>query len=134
MKNYVNLIGRLGNDPESSYTPSGLHLAKFSLATWHFQKGEKVTTWHHVVAFGKVADNIAKYLKKGAMIDLDGSIRYSSYEKEGVKKYYTEIVGVRVRFLSPATPAAPVNQNSSSVPANHDQVPENLSGDDEIPF
>ncbi len=130
MKNYVNLIGRLGNDPESSYTPAGLHVTKFSLATWFFAKGEKHTVWHNIVAFGKTADNIEKYLKKGGLVDIDGSIRYTTYEKEGVKKYFTEIVGVKVRFLSPATPA--VQNSQSPMPENH--VPENFSGDDDIPF
>jgi single-strand DNA-binding protein len=98
MKNKVQLIGNLGMDPEVITFDGGKELAKFSLATnetYRNAKGDKVTEtqWHNVVAFGKTATIIKSYLKKGSEVAIEGKLVNKSYEdKNGVKKYSTEIV------------------------------------------
>lgn len=97
LRNKVQLIGNLGNDPEIVTTESGAKLAKFSLATnetYKNAKGEKVTDtqWHNVVAWGRTAEVIEKFLNKGKEVVVEGKLVSRSYEtKEGEKKYITEI-------------------------------------------
>jgi single-strand DNA-binding protein len=96
LKNSVQLIGRLGNDPEVKNFDSGKKLASFSLATndkYTNNKGEKIeeTMWHNIVVWGKKADIVESYLKKGAEIAMEGKLINRSYEKDGEKKYITEI-------------------------------------------
>ncbi len=97
LKNRVQLIGNLGNAPEVKMTENGKKLAKFSLATnesYQNSDGEKVkeTQWHNLVAWGKVADVAEKYLSKGTEVAIDGKLVNRNYtDKEGVKKYVTEV-------------------------------------------
>ena len=97
LKNKVQLIGNLGNAPEVKTTESGKKLAKFSVATnesYRNANGEKVTetTWHNLVAWGKVADIAEKYLTKGKEVAIEGKLINNSYtDKDGVKRYSTEI-------------------------------------------
>jgi single-strand DNA-binding protein len=105
MKNHVQLIGNLGNDPEIHSFENDRKLAKFNLATnevYVNKDGEKITQtqWHRVVFFGKTAETIEKYLKKGKEVAITGKITYREYEdKEGVKRYITEIVGNELLLL-----------------------------------
>lgn len=98
IKNKVQLIGNLGNDPEIINLESGKRLAKFTIATnesYKNNKGEKVTDtqWHNVVAWGKTAEIIEKYLTKGKEVAVEGKLTSRSYEtKEGEKRYITEVV------------------------------------------
>ncbi len=96
LKNNVQLIGRLGNDPQVKNFESGKKMANFSLATndsYINSKGEKVedTQWHNIVVWGKKADVVEKYLTKGSEIALQGKLINRSYENNGEKKYITEI-------------------------------------------
>ena len=97
LKNKVQLIGNLGNLPEIKNTESGKKLARFSIATnevYNNSKGEKVkeTTWHNLVAWGKVAEIVEKFLVKGSEIAIEGKLINRSYtDKDGVKKYVTEV-------------------------------------------
>jgi len=96
LRNSVQLIGRLGKEPEVRTFDSGKKMATFSLATsetYYNNQGEKVqeTQWHNVVVWGKKVDVIEKYLHKGNEIALQGKIQTRSYEKEGEKRYVTEI-------------------------------------------
>ncbi|MFT7033035.1 MAG: single-strand DNA-binding protein [Cyclobacteriaceae bacterium] len=96
LKNKVQLIGRLGNDPEVRNFDSGKTMATFSLATnetYTNNKGEKVedTQWHNIVAWGKKVSVIENYLKKGSEIAIEGKLINRQYEKEGETKYVTEI-------------------------------------------
>jgi single-strand DNA-binding protein len=97
LKNKVQLIGNLGNAPEVKTTESGKKLARFSVATnesYRNAKGEKVTetTWHNLVAWGKVADIAEKYLNKGSEVAIEGKLINRSYtDKDGNKKYITEV-------------------------------------------
>lgn len=96
LKNSVQLIGRLGSDPEIRSFESGKKMASFSLATnesYYNNEGEKVedTQWHNIVVWGKKVDVVESYLKKGNEIALQGKLINRSYEKDGIKKYVTEI-------------------------------------------
>ncbi len=97
LRNKVQLIGNLGNDPEIVNLESGNKLAKFSIATNETYKnaqGEKVTDtqWHNIVAWGKTAEIVEKYLAKGNEVAVEGKLTTRSYEtKEGEKRYITEI-------------------------------------------
>ncbi len=98
LRNKVQLIGNLGNNPEIITLDSGKKLAKFSLATnenYKNARGEKVTDtqWHNIVAWNKTAEIVEEYLQKGKEIAIEGKLTSRSYEtKEGEKRYVTEIV------------------------------------------
>jgi single-strand DNA-binding protein len=97
LKNKVQLIGNLGQNPEIKSFHGGKKLAKFSIATnesYRNVNGEKVneTQWHNLVAWGKLAEIVEKYVTKGSEVAVEGKLTYRSYsDKEGNKKYFTEI-------------------------------------------
>ncbi|AOW21328.1 single-stranded DNA-binding protein [Urechidicola croceus] len=98
LRNKVQLIGNLGNNPEIITLDSGSKLAKFSIATNESYKntqGEKVTDtqWHNIVAWNKTAEIVEQYLEKGKEIAIEGKLTSRSYDdKDGNKRYVTEIV------------------------------------------
>jgi single-strand DNA-binding protein len=98
LRNKVQLIGNLGNDPEIIMLESGKKLAKFSLATnesYTNASGQKIENvqWHNLVAWNKTADIIEKYVTKGKEVAIEGKLTSRSYEtKEGEKRYITEVV------------------------------------------
>ena len=136
MVNKVILIGNLGKDPEVRFTPNGRALAKFPVATserWTDQQGQKQerTEWHNVVVWGKQAETCGQYLAKGRQVFVEGSIRSRQYDdKDGNKRYITEIVARDVRFLGSAGGRGP-QEAGGSVPPGEDVGP---PGDDDIPF
>ena len=97
--NRVILVGYLGGDPESRYTPSGTAVANFNVATNESRKNsdggfEDHTEWHRCVLFGKSAETATQYLKKGQMVYVEGRLRTRSWEdKEGNKRNTTEVHG-----------------------------------------
>ena len=96
LKNNVQLIGRLGQDPQVRDFESGKKMATFSIATndvYYNNKGEKVedTQWHNIVVWGKKAEVVESYLKKGSEVALQGKLINRSYEKDGNTRYVTEI-------------------------------------------
>jgi single-strand DNA-binding protein len=103
--NKVILIGNLGKDPEVRFTAGGRAVARFSVATsdaWTDAEGQRQerTEWHNIVVWGKQAESCGQYLQKGRQVFIEGSIRYRSYDdKEGNKKYITEVNALRVQFL-----------------------------------
>jgi single-strand DNA-binding protein len=102
--NKVILIGHLGKDPEVQTFEGGRMLAKFTLATTESYKdktGTKVekTEWHNISMWGVQADIAQKYLRKGTPIYLEGKISTREYEKDGVKKYFTEIIAETFNML-----------------------------------
>ncbi|WP_452219687.1 single-stranded DNA-binding protein [Lacinutrix salivirga] len=105
LRNKVQLIGNLGNDPEIINLESGKTLAKFSIATnesYKNNKGEKITDtqWHNIVAWGKTAEIIEKYITKGKEVAIEGKLTSRSYEtKEGEKRYVTEVVCSELMML-----------------------------------
>ncbi|WP_291103436.1 MULTISPECIES: single-stranded DNA-binding protein [unclassified Flavobacterium] len=98
MKNKVQLIGNVGNDPEIKNLDGGKKVANLTIATnesYKNDKGEKVeqTEWHKVVAWGKTAEIIEKYVTKGLQIAIEGKLTHRSYDdKNGEKRYITEVV------------------------------------------
>ncbi len=97
LRNKVQLIGHVGQQPDVRTTESGRKWARFSLATnevYRNANGDRVTEtqWHHLVAWGKVAETAEKYLPKGKEVAVEGKLVSRSYtDKEGAKKYVTEI-------------------------------------------
>lgn len=134
MKNYVNLIGRLGSDPELKSTENSSY-AKTSLATSEKYKdkaGEKkeVTEWHNLVFWGKSAEIAEKYLKKGSLIDVTGRIKTRSWEKDGQKNYITEIHVDNFLMLGTKQESS---SNSAPAPQQTPSQEPNI-GDDDLPF
>lgn len=105
IKNRVQLIGNLGSAPEVKDLDNGNKVARFSLATSDFytnRKGEKVTEthWHNIVMWGKLAEIAGRYLEKGSQVAIDGRLTSRNYtDKEGSKKYFTEIVAAEMLML-----------------------------------
>lgn len=102
--NKVILVGSVGKDPESKVMPNGNAVVNFSLATsesWKDKSGQQQESveWHRCVCFGKLAEIIAQYVKKGSKLYLEGSLKTRSWEKDGVKQYATEIVVNEMQML-----------------------------------
>ena len=103
--NKVILVGNLGQDPETRYMPSGGAVTNLSIATsesWKDkQSGEQKerTEWHRVVFFNRLAEIAGEYLKKGSKVYVEGSLRTREWEKDGVKRYTTEIVASEMQML-----------------------------------
>ena len=106
MKNRVQLIGNVGNDPEIKTLENGKKLAHLTIATndhYTNDKGQKVeqTEWHRVTAWGKTAEIIEKFVVKGKEVAIDGKLIHRSYDdKNGEKKYITEVVVSEILLLS----------------------------------
>jgi single-strand DNA-binding protein len=103
MINNVVLVGRLANDPEMRYTPSGMPIANFRLAVDRGRKsesGEEQTDWLDIVAFQKTAELVAQYLDKGSLVGVEGRIQSRSWEgQDGKRNWRVEIIANNVRFL-----------------------------------
>ena len=105
MINNVVLVGRLGNDPEMRYIPSGTAVTSFRLAVNRpprrdAPEGEEQTDWLNIVTFGKVAENCAQYLDKGSLVGIEGRVQSRSWEgKDGQRRYSVEINARSVQFL-----------------------------------
>jgi len=132
--NKVMLIGNLGKDPELKYTPSGVAVATFSIATseqWKDQEGnaQEKTEWHNIVAWRKLAEIVGEYLKKGKKVYIEGKLQTRNYEKDGVKRYITEIVADQLIMLDSG------GQRSAS-PAMEESVPSHTGApkEDDLPF
>jgi single-strand DNA-binding protein len=141
--NKAILIGNLGKDPELKYTPSGKAVASFSLATserWTGADGQKneSTTWHNIVAWGKQAEILKEYLSKGKQVYIEGRIDNRSYEdKEGNKKYISEIVVTNFQFLG-GRPQDDKGGSGGGSASGTAPMPEPSGGgsaeDDDLPF
>ena len=134
--NKVILIGNLGKDPEVKHLESGATVANFPLATTESYKnknGEKVdqTEWHNIALWRGLAEVAEKYLNKGKQIYLEGRIRTRSYEdKEGNKKYFTEIIGNNMTMLGGGR-SSESKQESTTAPENEVGPPQE---EDDLPF
>lgn len=154
--NKVLLIGRIGQDPKLSHTPSGQHVANFSVATdegYKDKDGKKVerTEWHRVVVWGKTAEFCAKYLGKGRLVYIEGQIKSRKWaDKDGQEKTTTEIVvnafrgrvDALDRAMGADTSTGVQSADTSQPRANHGQsgngdgpaFPSEASGMDSVPF
>jgi single-strand DNA-binding protein len=125
--NKVMLIGHLGRDPEIRYSQQGLAIVNFSVATseqWTDKNtGEKQekTEWHRVLAFGKPAEILEKYLSKGSQVYIEGRLQTRNYEKDGQTHYITEIIVSNFQFLGGG------RQNDNAQGQNPQQNPQQNS-------
>jgi single-strand DNA-binding protein len=137
--NKVILIGNLGRDPEVRFTPSGRAVAKFPLATtdsWMDQESgrQERTEWHNIVVWGKQAESCGQYLAKGRQVYIEGSIRSRSYDdKDGNKRYVTEIVAQKVQFLGGGG-GSRTQLEGAGQGGGFDDFPGGPIPDDDIPF
>lgn len=104
--NKVNLLGNLGSDPELKMTAGGNAVLKLSVATnevFTDKNGapQERVEWHRVTVFGKQAEGLARFVRKGWRVFVEGRIEYSTYEKDGQKHHGTDIVAVRIHALAP---------------------------------
>lgn len=137
--NKAILIGNLGADPELRYTPSGTAVASFNIATTERFKdkngeNQERTEWHSIVCWGRLGELANEYLKKGRSVYIEGRIQTRNYEdKDGIKRYKTEIVALQMQFLGSRTQEsqpASAAPSSSSAPSEPD-IP---ADDDDLPF
>jgi single-strand DNA-binding protein len=150
--NKVILIGNLGNDPDVRYTASGAAVANISLATaesWRDKESgeqQERTEWHRIVFFGRLAEIVAEYLKKGSQIYVEGRLQTRKWQdKEGKDRYSTEIVANEMQMLGSRSGGGS-NQSYDQTPPNDDDTssgnkpqkaaakPRNDDFDDDIPF
>ena len=126
--NKVVLVGHLGADPESRFTPTGVAVTTFNMATnesWKNKDGEYEdrTEWHRIVLYGKAAETASEYMKKGQLTYVEGRIRTRSWEdKDGMTRYTTEVLGDRFTMLG----RKGENKSAAPVDAGGD--------DDDLPF
>ena len=154
--NKVILVGNLGNDPETKYTQGGMAICTLSLATTSTRKdkdGQQIekTEWHRVKLFGKLGEIAQEYLRKGAQVYIEGSIRYDKFTgQDGVEKYFTDIVADEMQMLggrsegrsdsgdrparSPGAPAQRREAPASRSPAPQASAAADDFADDDIPF
>jgi len=102
--NRVQLIGRLGKDPESKFTTTGKKVAHFNIAVsnrWKEKSGEsrESTEWVNIEAWGRLGEICQEYLKKGSLIYLEGRLKTDRYEDKGETKYYTKVIALTLQFL-----------------------------------
>jgi single-strand DNA-binding protein len=137
--NKIVLVGHLGADPESRFTPSGVAVSTFNMATnesWKNKEGEYEdrTEWHRIVLYGKAAETASEYMKKGQLAYVEGRIRTRSWEdKDGMTRYTTEVLGDRFTMLGRKS------ENKSTAPAETGASASAGAGggggdDDDLPF
>ena len=134
--NKIVLVGHLGADPESRFTPSGVAVSTFNMATnesWKNKEGEYEdrTEWHRIVLYGKAAETASEYMKKGQLAYVEGRIRTRSWEdKDGMTRYTTEVLGDRFTMLGRKS-----ENKSTAAPAEAGGGAGGGSGDDDdLPF
>ena len=154
--NKVIIVGNLGRDPESRYSPNGEQATRVSIATTDSRKdrqtGERIenTEWHRVVFFGKLAEIAGQYLKKGSQVYVEGRLRTSKYTgKDGIERYSTDIIAEQMQMLGSrqgsGDPAGgydsgfqqPAPRQNTGKPQQQSQgggMPPNIPMDDDIPF
>ena len=111
--NRVQLIGYLGKDPESKYTPTGKKVAHFSVAMtnrWKSKEGEakEHTEWVNVEAWGRLGEICQEYLKKGSLVYVEGRLSTNKYEDKGETKYFTKVVALAMQMLDRKASDEPV--------------------------
>ncbi len=138
--NKVMLIGNLGKDPELRFTPSGNGVCELRVATsesWKDKNGQRQerTEWHRVVVWGKQAESCGQYLNKGRQVFIEGSIRSRQYDdKEGQKRYITEVIAQRVQFLGGGRGDGAGAGRGGGGGGGGEDMPAPMPEDDDIPF
>lgn len=140
--NQCQFIGRLGNDPETKFLPAGGAVTNISIACGWKSKDKEGTEWVRVVAFGKLAEIMGEYLRKGSQVYISGSMRTRSWEKDGQKHYSTEIVADKMQMLGGKSDGQPAQQRAAQPAQQGYSQPQGSGGapaptsdfDDDIPF
>jgi len=146
--NKAILVGRLGKDPDVRHLESGAAVANFPIATSETYKdknGNKVeqTEWHNIVLWRGLAEIAEKYLQKGKMVYIEGKLRTRSWEKDGVTRYTTEVVGDQMTMLDskgsgdsgqPSNYGGNEGQSNSAPAEPKGQTPDTNSEMDDLPF
>lgn len=152
--NQVNLIGRVGQDPEVKYLPNGDAVANVSVATSEKWKDKATgqpkeeTEWHRLTFYGKLAEIVGEYVKKGSQIYIQGKLKTREWEKDGIKRYTTEIKVHEMKMLGgkpeggnagtgrDSNNQAPQQRQQSSAPRPQQQSTQQAtdSFDEDIPF
>ncbi len=110
--NRIQLIGRLGKDPETRYTPTGKKVCTFSLAVdrrWKSSEGEtrQATDWFNIEAWGRLGEICQQYLSKGRLVFIEGRLQTDRYEQEGEARYFTKVVAATMQILDRRAEAEP---------------------------
>jgi len=146
MLNKAMIIGNLGNDPDMRYMTSGDAVCNLSVATTERWKDKKTgeqkekTEWHRVSCFGRLAEICGEYLHKGSKVYIEGSLQTREYEKDGIKRYSTEIKAREMKMLDSKPQGAGQGQrtNNSNAGQRQQSSSEGQPGpedfDDDIPF
>jgi len=130
--NKVIIVGNLGADPETKYAQSGEPVTKFRVATSFKTKDQERTEWHSIVCFKRLAEIAGEYLRKGSKVYVEGQLQTSSWEKDGEKRYRTEIIARELQMLDGRQSDTP---RQESRPAPRIEAPAlDLDDDDDIPF
>jgi len=143
--NKVILVGNLGRDAELRYTPGGAAVAKFSLATtetWNDKSGQKQerTEWHNIDIWGKQAETLTEYLRKGKQVYVEGRLQTDEYtDKEGIKRKSTKVRGDRIVLLGGGGGgrggyARDESEGSRAPAGGGGEAPAEPLTDDDIPF
>lgn len=137
--NKAILVGNVGKDPEVRYLDKDVAVANFTLATtergYTMQNGTQVperTEWHNIVAWRGLATIAEKYIKKGTQIYVEGKIQTRSYEKDGIKRYTTEIYADTIQLLGKKPESGEVHSGAVAAPAPDIQAPP--PAEDDLPF
>ena len=138
--NKVILIGRLGGDPELKYTSNGTAQALINLATserWKDSDGnqQEKTEWHRVIAWRRQAEFAGEWLKKGRLVCIEGKLSTRSWEKDGQKRYMTEVVADNITMLG--SKAEGGGGDSKGTPPKQEEPPDDgdvMEDDDDLPF
>ena len=139
--NKAMIIGRLGRDPEMRYTPDGVAIANFSIATseeWKDKNtGEKKekTEWHRIIAFRRLAEICGEYLTKGKQVYIEGRLQTRSWEKDGITRYTTEVIADKMQFLDTKSDSGGYQGRAQSDTTAYDNyINAKSDSDDDIPF
>lgn len=133
--NKVILVGNLGRDPEIRFSPGGVAVGNFSIATTESYKnkeGERVehTEWHNITVFGKLAEICGEYLAKGKQVYLEGKIKTEEWEKDGEKKSRKVIVCYQMQMLGPRSDGGEKAKRHES----SDEMTDSQDNFDDVPF
>ncbi len=117
--NRIQLIGRLGKDPEVRFTPSGKKVTSFSVAVsrrWKSSAGEdkEATDWFNIEAWGRLGEVCKQYLHKGRLVFLEGQLRTDRYDHEGETRYFTKVIASQMQML---------DRKAEELPAVEGEVP-----------
>ncbi len=143
--NKVILVGNVGKDPEVRYIDTNVGVANFTLATtergFKTQNGKEVperTEWHNIVAWRGLADLAEKYIRKGSQLYIEGKIRTRSWEKDGIRRYTTEIYADTIQLLGKRTesiqPLAPQSEAPQPTTSTESSAPYADNEEDDLPF